>query len=340
MKHFMVYLQSFSSYRMLATPFILKRSAQIFVVCFTIFVAIVLLTPWQQTATGEGRVIAFDPGDRVQNISANIEGRVKKWHVREGDRVKEGDLIARMTDNDPEILKRLQGEREAQVRQIRALEVQLQVAVKNRLRQKALLEDGIASEWTFEQAQMAEARAQRELADSEGKLAQLDVKIARQMSQEVLAPRDGTIQSILAGENNTLVKPSDVIAQLVPLAQERTVELFINGVDLPFIKVDQDVRLQFEGWPILQFAGLPELSMGTFLGRIRVIDSADDGQGRFRVIVAKADLPWPAPELLRQGVRARGWIQMNKVPLYYEIWRLINDLPPFTPPLSGADQKK
>jgi hypothetical protein len=31
--------------------------------------------------------------------------------------------------------------------------------------------------------------------------------------------------------------------------------------------------------------------------------------------------------VLRQGVRAQGWILANQVPLWYEIWRLINGFP-------------
>jgi hypothetical protein len=81
------------------------------------------------------------------------------------------------------------------------------------------------------------------------------------------------------------------------------------------------------------------LSTGTFLGTVKLIDPSDDGRGRFRVIVKRKDgAVWPAPELLRQGVRTRGWVQMNQVPLWFEIWRLINDLPPATPPLTpGGD---
>ena len=93
------------------------------------------------------------------------------------------------------------------------------------------------------------------------------------------------------------------------------------------------------GWPILQFSGLPQLSTGTFLGTIKIIDPSDDGRGRFRIIVKRKEgAIWPSPELLRQGVRTRGWVQMNQVPLWFEIWRLINDLPPATPPLTTGGE--
>lgn len=328
------------AYRALTTAPSIKRSARALVVAFFTLVIVLLFTPWQQTAMGDGRVMAFAPGDRVQLITANIDGRVARWYVREGDKVKEGDLLAKMADNDPEILNRLQSEREALVRQIRALEVQVRFTGRDLERQKRLFNDGIASELTFEQAQMARARAQRELANAEGQLAQLEVRIARQMTLEVRAPKDGVVQKIFVAENNSIVKSADVIAQLVPSTTERTIEIVVNGRDLPFIRKGQEVRLQFEGWPILQFAGLPQLSVGTFTGSVMLIDPSDDGAGRFRVLVSKTNNGiWPSSELLRQGVRARGWIQMNEVPLWFEVWRLINDLPPFEAPLDEKSAK-
>ncbi len=75
-----------------------------------LFLATVLalaLLPWQQSVTGTGRVIAYAPLDRQQEIKATIAGRVVEWHVQEGDRVVEGQLIATIEDNDPQLRERL-----------------------------------------------------------------------------------------------------------------------------------------------------------------------------------------------------------------------------------------
>lgn len=333
------YLMNSKSYRMLATPRVLRRSATIIIGAFLVVTAAALFIPWQQTAVGDGRVIAFNPAERLQIITANLDGRIEKWYVREGDRVREGDLLARMADNDAEILDRLKREREALVREIDALELGVTLAGKNRERQKALLKKEFSTDFNVEQARIAEARAQKDVADAEGRLARLDTQIARQMTLDIRSPRDGVVQSILQGENSGLLKSGVAIAHIVPNTEERTVELYVNGLDLPFIRLGQKVRLQFEGWPILQFSGLPQLSTGTFLGTIKVIDQADDGRGRFRLIITRAEgAVWPSPEILRQGVRTRGWVQMNEVPLWFEIWRLINDLPPAAVPLTAPSE--
>lgn len=72
-----------------------------------------LLVPWQQNLTGSGRVVAYAPVDRQQNIEAPIEGRVVKFYIREGSHVKPGDPIADIVDNDPALLMRLREERDA-----------------------------------------------------------------------------------------------------------------------------------------------------------------------------------------------------------------------------------
>lgn len=69
--------------------------------------------PWQQSVSGEGRVVAFAPLERQQELNAPIEGRITRWYVREGSKVKPGDLLLELTDNDPAILVRLREEREA-----------------------------------------------------------------------------------------------------------------------------------------------------------------------------------------------------------------------------------
>jgi multidrug resistance efflux pump len=67
-------------------------------------------TPWQQSIAGSGRVIALAPLERQQTISAPVDGRVVRWHVIEGTRVKQGDVVVDISDNDPGMIDRLRGE--------------------------------------------------------------------------------------------------------------------------------------------------------------------------------------------------------------------------------------
>ncbi len=87
--------------------------ARLIVASVIVITLILYVTPWQQSAPGAGRVVAYAPDERRQNLEAPMEGRVLRWYVREGSVVKKGAPIVDLTDNDPDILVRLRAERDA-----------------------------------------------------------------------------------------------------------------------------------------------------------------------------------------------------------------------------------
>lgn len=95
------------------TPRSLRVLARLLAVVFTLMVIALAFVPWQQSVDGIGRVVAFAPVERQQELDAPIEGRVTRWYVREGSVVKKGDLLLELSDNDPDILTRLEEERRA-----------------------------------------------------------------------------------------------------------------------------------------------------------------------------------------------------------------------------------
>jgi hypothetical protein len=52
------------------------------------------------------------------------------------------------------------------------------------------------------------------------------------------------------------------------------------------------------------------------------------------------DIPWPDDRYLRQGVRANGWVLLEVVPLWWEVWRNLNGFPPVITPDSDAKDDK
>lgn len=380
------------------------------------------LTPWQQNVTGSGRVIAFHPEERTQNIDAPVEGRIAKWYVVEGSQVKKGDPIVDLSDNDPAILERLRQERSATATtitagqrriqtvedRIRGLETSAKTSVaaaqarvqmasdrvaaaeqslaasKSALvtaklqieRQKGLAAKGLTSTRNVELAELdlqqktaevdrataslnaakneklslesellrvdadaqtkideawgSHASAASDVAKAQAELTKVEVRLARQSTQRITAPVDGTIFRVEARQSGELLKAGDLIGVLVPRTVNNVVELLMDGNDVPLLSQGRPVRLQFEGWPALQFSGWPSIAVGTFGGRVLLVDSTDNGQGKFRVLV-EADPneePWPAQNYLRQGVRANGWVLLNQVPLGFELWRQFNGFPP------------
>ena len=59
---------------------------------------IVLFLPWTQNITGQGLVTTLKPNQRPQTIQSQIPGRIEEWFVQEGDYVKKGDTILRISE--------------------------------------------------------------------------------------------------------------------------------------------------------------------------------------------------------------------------------------------------
>lgn len=194
---------------------------------------------------------------------------------------------------------------------------------------------------SIEDAKATVAVATIEVANSTAELQRIDTRLARQGAQVVKAPRAGTILRVHAAHGGEMVKSGDLLATIVPLVDDRAVELWIDGRDVPLLAVGGHVRIQFEGWPALQFSGWPSVAVGTFGGRIAVIDASDDGKGKFRVLVVPEPTePWPAANYLRQGVRAHGWFLLGRVRLGYELWRQFNGFPPVVAPPVDVAKKE
>ena len=298
-----------------------------------VWMLLLLFVPWQQTSMGVGRVVAYSPTERRQDIDAPLEGRLGRWFVHEGSHVEAGDPIVEISDNDPEVLNRLSAEKSALQSRLSAAQMSAQTALINLDRQKSLSDQGLSSRRSYELAKLEHAKYLTDVANSKGELVRIEGRLARQNTQFVKAPRSGTILRRTSGESSVLVKSGETLATLVPDTQSRAVEIWIGGNDVALIGEGQKVRLQFEGWPAIQFSGWPSVAVGTFAGRVAVIDAADSGEGRFRVLIIPdlEDLPWPASHYLRQGIRVQGWILMGRVKLGYELWRRFNGFPPALP---------
>lgn len=395
-----------------------------------------VVTPWQQSVAGQGRVIALSPAERHQRLESPVDGRISRVLVVEGQQVETDEIIVEIADVDPRFLERLQSEAELirvreqaasarrqsvedrvgalvqarelgltaadariemgreRVRQaeqaVIAAEAASRAAGLNLPRLKDLAAQGLRSTRDLELAELdvsragaeeqraramltaaqsevasltadrkrveqettasindaraAESSARAEQAASRADIIRLDTRIARQLTQAVRVPRSASVFRVLAQEGQ-LVKQGEPLVELVPLTTSRAIEIWVDGNDAPLVSPGRAVRVQFEGWPALQFVGWPNAARGTFGGIVSMVDVHDDGTGRFRVVVAPDPAePWPPADILRQGVRANGWVLLDQVPLGLELWRRLNAFPPSVkaPPKSpsvGTDPK-
>jgi multidrug resistance efflux pump len=187
-----------------------------------------------------------------------------------------------------------------------------------------------AADVSYYEGALDKAKAEVSKADKE--LHDMENKVARQNTQLMItAPFDGYVVQISSNGGSQLVKEGDPICTLVPYTEERAVQIWLDGNDAPLVEAGRHVRLQFEGWPAIQFAGWPSVAVGTFGGTVVSVDMVDNGKGKFRCQIlpdSTETVKWPEERFLRQGVRANGWVLLEQVPLWFEVWRKLNGFPP------------
>ncbi len=330
---------AFKTLDSLKPPRVMRVVARIVVIGIISVLLFVTLVPWVQTAQGTGSVIAFDPRDRQQNITALVPGRLDRWYVTDGARVQAGEPIARVIDLDPDYLQRLRAERDQKVAEIDATTAAMATAQRDVKRMTTLYGEGLVSRRDMELAQIKVAEFRAKIASSMAEINKIDVNLRRQSEQMIRAPRAGRIMRVSSIDTATIVKQGDVLATFVPEQSRRVVELYVDGRDVPLIHVGRRVRLEFEGWPAIQFSGWPSIAKGYFDGQVAALDLNASPNGLFRVLVNESPDrdPWPDERSVRLGAKVRGWVQMNTVPIWFELWRLLNDFPlQFTRPGASA----
>jgi len=392
---------------------------------------LLLFVPWTQTITVSGQLSAYSPYERPQDIEAQITGRLRKWHVYEGVRVKQGELILELDDIDtnfmaPELLSLLDQQKvaleqtrtaaldrarqlekriremenlvkaavpsaEARVveaenkvraaeQRIIAAKVTYDTAELNVDRHRQLSTQGLVSQRELELSIQAAIAGRAELKGAEAQLkeaqqnmkalsfgkdqisadvvqqllkaealraealagaamaadqlASISLRVSnatqRRIYSRIVAPIDGTVVKMAQVGAGETVHQGDKLVRISPTSQDKAAELVADGLDAPLLNPGRKVRLLFYGIPAIPLPAWPELMAGTFGGIIKVVDQVDDGQGNFRfwVVPDPQDRPWPEQIHVRQGTKVMGWVILNRVPLWYELWRRFNLFPP------------
>ncbi|MCH2043388.1 MAG: HlyD family secretion protein [Saprospiraceae bacterium] len=146
----------------------------------------------------------------------------------------------------------------------------------------------------------------------------------------VLAPQSGYITDLYKEGLGEIIKEGEAILSIVPKNHQLAIEMEIAPMDYPLLKKGQKVQIFFDGWPAFIFSGWPEMSSGNFLGKVNTIDNVANKKNMFRIMVVEdnSDPKRKWPSALRMGSGAQGYILLEDVPIWYELWRQLNGFPP------------
>lgn len=237
--HRKVSLEGYASGRKVFRDGYYKRLNQ-FLLTFAIIGILVLFLPWTQNITGSGLVTTLKPDQRPQTIQSQIPGRIEEWYVQEGDLVKKGDTILRISEVksayfDDQLVARTNEQIEAKSasatayqekvsalnRQISALQnerlLKLKQAKNNLLQSRLKVKsDSIDLEAAKTNIEIAHRQYDRIVTlQSEGLKAVKDVEEKRLKLQETQA-------KLISQENKYLASQNEVINAEIELARVST----------------------------------------------------------------------------------------------------------------------
>ena len=156
----------------------------------------------------------------------------------------------------------------------------------------------------------------------------------------IKAPQSGYVNRALQSGIGETIKEGTQIVSIMPSKYDIAVETYVSPTDLPLVHKGEKVRVWFDGWPNIVFSGWPEMSYGTFGGKIVAVENFISENGKFRVLIAPDSEEEPWPKQVSIGSGAQTLALLNNVPVWFELWRNLNGFPPNYYQPKGSTQKE
>ncbi|MEL6977208.1 MAG: efflux RND transporter periplasmic adaptor subunit [Pseudomonadota bacterium] len=148
---------------------------------------------------------------RETDLTFERAGLVLEIAVEEGDRVAEGDLIARID------ARALEAERDRLAAEKTRAETELELAIRTRSRQENLSNKGFASEQRFDEAQASETALKAQIASIEAQIRGLEIDVEK---SALTAPFAGLIAA-RAMDPGAVAQPGRLVARLLEVGAPR-----------------------------------------------------------------------------------------------------------------------
>jgi multidrug resistance efflux pump len=158
----------------------------------------------------------------------------------------------------------------------------------------------------------------------------------------IKAPQDGYVNRAIQSGIGETIKEGTQIVSIMPSKYDIAVETYVSPTDLPLIHKGEKVRIWFDGWPTIVFSGWPNMSYGTFGGKIVAIENFISPNGKFRVLIAPDEKEEAWPKQVSIGSGAQTLALLDNVPIWFELWRTLNGFPPnyYKPKGETSKEKK
>lgn len=182
------------------------------------------------------------------NVGPRISGVLRRLHVRVGDQVRRGQLLAELDHTNLDVAVR-----QAEAERAEA-EAQRELTTSQLRRREALAHDGLISADELETARTAAALS---AAGADRARALLEAAQIERGYAEVSAPIAGSITSIATREGETVAASFAVPTFLTIMDLGRLqVEAYVDEVDIGRVVVGQQARFGVDAFPQEEFAAV------------------------------------------------------------------------------------
>jgi RND family efflux transporter MFP subunit len=229
----------------------------------------------------EGRVVTY-PGAEVR-VSAERGGRLVRLSVQEGDKVRQGQVLAEIESDE---LRAALAEARGRIREA---DSEVRLAELNRERRRQLLAERILSAHDADEADrdLDRSRARRETARAE--LARYEAQLRK---SRILAPLDGTVTArhVDAGET---VEAGDAVVTVADLERLR-VDAEADEADAGAVAVGAGVAIAADGYPGQAWRGrVEEVADSVTLRKLKPQDPSRPTDTRILAVKVAFDEPPP-----------------------------------------------
>lgn len=175
-------------------------------------------------------------------VGAQVSGQILKLHVKVGQAVKKGDLIAEINSVSQENQLATDKARLASYQaQLRSKQISLRIAQRQYQREKNLRKKDATSQEALEKMEDALALAQAEVVTVEAQIRETELAVSTDSTNvgytKITSPLDGIVVSVPVDEGQTVnaVQSAPTIAQIANLGQME-LKIEISEGDVSFVK--------------------------------------------------------------------------------------------------------
>ena len=257
-------------------------------------------TPYSAISAGK-----VDIEGGLVDVAARAPGIVREVLVQEGDKVKEGQILAVQEDDDSRLSRnRVAAQLQQAEAQLPILQVQLEAALREEARLKRLTAEDAASTQAFEQAQDRTKQLNAQVDAQKSTIALARAQLAEANYQvelhQIRAPTDGTIVRRYANPGSGASTFSvTAMFQLQPAAQ-RIVRAEVEERSINSVKIGQKVEIVPESDQQAKYPG-EVIRISAVMGsrKLRSDDPSERADERVVEVVVNAE---SAPVLVGQRV--------------------------------------